>query len=311
MSQAVYAIITERVCALLSAGVAPWRKPWRVEVGADGSRSVALPKNLHSGKPYRGVNLFMLHASGFRSPWWLTYKQAEARGAQVRKGEKGTPVIFWKVTDKPTIGDDGERINGKSFLLRYYTVFNAEQVDGLDVPAPAPIIAPSEPEPQAPAFQPIPACDAIAAGMPNAPTVTHGGDRACYWPARDAIDMPERGRFVSAPEYYSTLFHELSHATGHRSRLAREGITKGTYFGSADYSREELVAEMSAAFLCAIAGIETATLDNSAAYLQGWLSALKRDPRMIVTAGAQAQKAADFILNRKADEKPAQDSEAA
>jgi antirestriction protein ArdC len=277
----VYEVITSRIVEMLEQGTIPWRKPWSA---ADA------PRNLVSGKAYRGINLFMLTASAGTSSHWVTFKQATELGGSVRKGSHGTPVVFWKPPAKPTEGQTEEEKRG--FLLRYYTVFNVDQCDGLTLPA-------TETKPS---FEPIAECVRLSDEMPNAPRVSHGGDRAFYRPSGDAVQMPKPESFASSAEYYSTLFHELTHSTGHASRLARKGITDGAMaFGSHDYSQEELVAEMGAAFLCGTAGIEQATLQNSSAYLASWIKRLQGDSRLVITAAAQAQRSADFILNQAAN----------
>ena len=281
----VYEIITDRIVAILEAGTVPWRKPWNYGSEKD-------PLNLVSKKHYQGINCFLLACTPYGSPYWLTYRQAQALGGSVHKGQKGSMVIFWKMLVK----DDPKAKDGKRNIpvLRYYTVFNSEQCDGIIVPAPD-VTTWHE-------HDPIEAAEAVQLAMPNRPTVEIGGTRACYSPSRDRIQVPELFRYEKPEEYYCTLFHELAHATGHESRLNREGITESHYFGSPDYSREELVAEMAAAFLCGHVGIENATIQNSAAYLQSWIKTLRGDKRLAVTAAAQAQKAADYILNRKAHE---------
>jgi antirestriction protein ArdC len=183
----------------------------------------------------------------------------------------------------------GETENRKSILLRYYTVFNLEQCEGIE-----------SPEPVA-AVNPIEQCESILERMPNPPRIEQDA-QACYRPSIDTVGMPARAAFHSAEEYYSTLFHELTHSTGHPSRVGREGIMTHNPFGSDPYSKEELVAEMGAAMLCGVAGIESRTLGNSAAYLQAWINKLKSDSRLIVSAASQAQKAADYILGRTAAE---------
>lgn len=217
----------------------------------------------------------------------------------VRKGEKGTPVIFWKrfeVKDKAT----GEK--KQSFLLRYYTVFNVEQCDGIEWSAPAPVVG-------AP-FNPIPACAAIVEAMPQRPDITHGGNRACYSPMFDKVNMPEAVTFDSPESYYSVLFHELTHATGHKDRLGRD-LTVIAAFGDSNYSKEELVAEMGAAFLCGHAGIaNAATVGNSASYIAHWLAKLRGDSKLVVSAAGLAQKASDFILGVDWNAKPADTVEA-
>lgn len=276
----VYGIVTERIVKLLEQGVVPWRRPWG---GADSA-----PLNACSRRPYRGVNVFMLSAAGYDSPFWLTYRQAGLWGGHVRKGEHGFPVVFWSVKD----GIDRETGEAKRiFILRYYTTFNVEQCEGL----PSVLTSTSGPKLD---FQPVERCEAILARLPaNRPTVEHGGGRACYCPATDEVRMPKREHFESVEDYYAVLFHELTHATGHPSRLNREGITAVAPFGSAVYSREELVAEMGSAFLCGHAGIDVPAIQvNEAAYIANWLKTLKGDARLVVQAAGAAQKAADWIL---------------
>lgn len=276
----VYEIITERIIATLEAGTVPWRKPWSGQAG--------MPKNLISGKEYRGINVFLLHTLGYDSPWFLTFKQAKGLGGQVRKGEKGCPVVFWKWLDRKET-DDGKVNQHRVPLLRYFTVFNVEQCDGIKIPD----VDVSERE-----HEPLQAAESIVEGMPERPTIEHGFRGACYSPSEDKVRMPKPERFESGNGYYATLFHELTHATGHSSRLDRKLDTKHAAFGSGDYSKEELVAEMGAAFLNGQAGILDSQVEQSASYIDGWLKTLRSDCRVVVMAAAQAQKAADFILGR-------------
>lgn len=283
----VYDIVTDRLVALLERGVVPWQKPWAQR---DAAGELILPRNLVSGRAYRGVNVFLLGSAGYSSPYWLTFKQALDLGGHVRKGEKSTPIVFWKILEK----DDAEAPGGKARipLLRYFSGFNLQQCEGIEAPA---ATAPAAP---ASTFSPIETAARIAADMPKAPTLTHNEARAYYRPITDTVNMPKQDLFRSEAEYYSTLFHELTHATGHAARLGRPGITELAAFGSAVYSREELVAEMGAAFLSAEAGILHHTAENSAAYLASWIQALKGDNKLAVIAAAQAQKAADWIMGR-------------
>ena len=282
-----YDVITDRILALLEAGTVPWRQPWA---------NVGHPRNLLSGHQYRGINVFMLSAASYSNPYWLTFKQAKDKGGSVRKGEHGYPVVYWQwiddeADDEPITTKNG-RLKARCFC-RYYTVFNVSQCDGIEAP---PIDGSERPT------NPIPACESIVAAMPNRPPINHGGDRACYQPRTDTVSMPERWQFASMERYYSVLFHELTHATGHPNRCNRKANWEDwAPFGSADYSREELVAEMGAAFLDAEAGIEPDTLDDSAAYIANWLRKLRNDNRCVVHAAAQAQRAADYIRDRKAD----------
>jgi antirestriction protein ArdC len=239
------------------------------------------------------VNVFLLHAMSYQSPFWLTFNQAKELGGSVKRGEKACPVVFWKWLDvEDTADNDRKRVP----FLRYYSVFNVAQCDGIEGHLPK--LEESKRE-----HNPIEAGEQIVSAMPRRPEIKHGLDRAFYSPTGDFVGMPSPERFRSGEEYYSVLFHELTHSTGHESRLNRKGVTgtdgQWTAFGSQPYSKEELVAEMGSAFLCGHAGIVERTLENSAAYVQGWLSRLKDDSRLVVQAAAQAQKAADFILNKQ------------
>lgn len=279
----VYQIITERIMDLLGKGTVPWQRPW------GGPEN--FPKNLVSGKSYRGINSFLLASAGYESPYWLTFKQARERGGNVKKGETGLPAVYWNWFDRE---DPKTKEIEKRPFLRYYTVFNAAgQCENVPVPA---LERPVR------SFSPLEACEALVRGMPNPPALEHGGVRACYSPTLDKVQIPSPEKFHDSESYYSTLFHELTHSTGHSSRLARPGITEPIIFGSREYSREELVAEMGAAFLCGHTGIENKVIDNSASYVASWLNRLQNDSRLVVHAAAQAQKASDYILNKKPEE---------
>lgn len=261
----------------MDKGVIPWRRPWSAESG--------MPINIR-GTGYRGINVWLLASLGYESPTFLTFKQARAAGGSVRKGEKGCPVVFWKqlnIEDKAT--GEARRIP----MLRGYTVFNVAQCDGVEDPA-ASDLTPKR------SINPIESAEKIAANYSGAPNISHGGGRAFYNPATDSVTLPERDSFDESEFYYATMFHEYAHSTGHRNRLARDGVTNHASFGDHRYAREELVAEFTSSYLCGVAGIEKReTIENSAAYLQGWRAAIKRDPKALVTAAAQAQRAADWI----------------
>ena len=278
----VYDVINSRIMELLENGTIPWKKPWNAQSN--------YPKNLISGKKYAGLNVFMLGCQQYSSPWWLTFKQVQDKGGNVVKGSKSTPVIFWKWLDRKDVAGDGseDTRNGKIPLLKYYSVFNSEQCEGLTLP---------EPEETHNVFDPIDKAEEIIATMPLKPEIKYGGNRAYYSPTLDYVQLPHQHTFDTIESFYDTCFHELSHATGHACRLGRKGVTEPSYFGSHEYSREELCAQMSASFLCAHAGIEASTLENSAAYIQSWLKALRNDKTLLVHAAAQAQKSSDYILN--------------
>ena len=269
-----YERITERIVSLLEQGTVPWHKPWTVKTG--------LPRNLISKKPYRGINVFLLMAMSYESPHWLTFRQAIQLGGNVKKGEKSCPVVFWKRMKNE---DEESEEPKKAPLLRLYHVFNTAQCEGLE-DAPGEI--------QMPVTKPA----EIVAKMPQPPVVKHGMAKAFYSPHEDCVGMPARERFNSEASYFATLFHELVHATGHEKRLNRASIAERNGFGSDPYCKEELIAELGSAFLCGYADIVERTIDNSAAYLEDWLKQFQNDRTLIVSAAAQAQKAADFILGR-------------
>jgi antirestriction protein ArdC len=282
----LYQGITNQIVAILEKGVVPWRSPIL------GRTSAGHPQNLESMKPYRGINVFLLAMTawqkGYGSSYWLTFNQAKAHGASVKKGEKSSMVVFWKqheTTDQET----GEA--KKIPLLRYYNVFNVEQCTGID----APDAGSFEPTP----FTPIETAEHIAECFTDGPALEHAGQQAFYSPLADAIRIPEPTRFRSTEEYYATLFHELAHSTGHSTRLNRGLDTAPKPFGSADYGKEELVAEMAAAYLCGHAGIRPAVIENQAAYISGWLAQLHHDKKLIITAAGAAQKAADWICGQR------------
>jgi len=266
----VYQDITNRITELLDQGVIPWRKPWN----GQGAR------NLVSDKAYRGMNTILLNAAPYASPYWLTYNQAKARGGHVRKGERGWPIVYWEKLVKT--GDDGE-VTGTIPLLKSWTVFNVTQCEGIESPALS-----------VPTFQPIDAAERILIEYRDAPPVFFDGSDACYRPGTDTIYMPTWEQFESPESFYSTWFHEAGHSTGHPKRLNRPGMMESTY-GTDLYSKEELVAEMAAAMLCGVTGIAPKTVENSAAYIGGWLSVLKSDRKILAQAAAAAQKAADYI----------------
>ena len=266
--------ITEAVTRYIEeSGTLPWRSGWKTT----GLR----PHNFQSGKPYRGVNVLLTQISamthGFTSSAWLTYKQAADMKGQVRKGEKGTRIVFWKIIEKESGSGEVEKFP----VPRQYVVFNLDQIDGIDW----------IPEVGEPVDVPD-AVEAIVRGYVKRPAIEHvPQDRAYYTPDRDTITLPDLGQFESPEAYAETLFHELTHSTGHPNRLNREMAGKAC---RKSYAREELVAELGAAFLMADAGIE-ANLPAMAGYVRGWLKALKDDHTLIISASQAAQKAVDHI----------------
>jgi antirestriction protein ArdC len=278
----LFAQIADALAAKIEAGVAPWHKPW--------TAASALPHNL-SGRTYRGANSFWLSllqdAKGYSQPVWLTFNQAKAAGGGVKKGEKGTAVFFWSFNEKLNAATGKVE---KLVWAKTYTVFNIDQTEGVEHKAADPLAQPSLFE------RNIAADDLIAA---TGAVIKHGGDRACYIPSSDVICLPHKEAFANADAYYATAFHEIAHWTGAASRLDR---TKGKLFGDPAYAFEELVAELTAAFVCGALGFDNPARDDHAAYLQGWAKVLRSDPKALITAAGKAQKAADLILASQVEE---------
>lgn len=292
-------MVTERIIEKLEAGIIPWKKTW------SGGNS---PANLTTGKPYKGINRFLLGCQGFESKYWLTFNQARTLGASVKKGEKASIIVFYSPIDKPKAKDTpkGEKPGKKaarSFILRYFNVFNAEQIDGLEN-HPLIIAEKNAKNPNPNPEKRIDACDNIVEGYVNRPHIEHRDtDHPCYVPALDVVQMPFSGAFESMEDYYGTLFHELIHSTGHESRLNRTGKTWAR-FGSASYAAEELVAEMGASILATMVGMDNQLVDNSAAYIASWLKVLKapENRTMLIKAASAAQKAVDYICEDECTE---------
>jgi antirestriction protein ArdC len=271
-------IITNRIIEELEKGKVPWRQPWT----SDG-----LPKNLVSKKVYRGMNLLLLSFSPYASPYWVTFKQASDLGGSVKQGEKSTIVVFWKALTYDDLDPDSKKLEQTIPFLRYYRIFNTDQCEGLEGKIPQAV---------ARDVTPIQACEEVVQKYTNRPEMVQGS-LAAYNPSKDIIKMPPMKDFVSEPFYYATLFHEMVHSTGHKSRLDRCTITDIKPFGSEDHSKEELVAEIGASFLVGYTGIDAEKLfTNTVAYIQSWIKRLKDDPSFILQASSMAQKAYDHIL---------------
>ena len=281
----VYTRITDTIVAALEQGVRPWLKPWSVE---HTSGRITRPLR-HTYEPYNGINVLMLWAEsvdkGFASPIWMTFKQALELEAHVRKGEHGSPVVYGDRMTRTDTNEQGEEIDHQIPFLKAYTVFNVEQIEGL----PSHFYAkPTEP---LPLTERIEGADSFI--KRTGADIRHGGNMAFYAPGPDRIQLPPFEAFRSPETYYATALHELTHWTRHESRLTRDLGRKR--FGDEGYAREELVAELGAAFLCADLGIEGEEREDHAAYLASWLKVLKDDKRAIFQAAAHAQRAADFL----------------
>ena len=282
----LYEVVTQKIIDRLEAGVVPWQKPWK--------NSGGMPSNLITKRPYNGINFWLLLSLNYTSPFYLTFEQVKSLNGNVRKGEKSTMVVFWKILES----EDKSGEIKKTPFLRYYNVFNLTQTEGID-PTKIPDTEPFEHD-----FNPIGAADAIIHKWSDCPKIEWGKDHAYYAPGLDMVGMPDQRTFFCDEQVYSTLFHELTHSTGHNRRLGRHEKIKDHQFGSQDYSQEELVAEMGAAYLCGITNIEQETIENNAAYIKSWIRTFKDDPKVLVLAAAQAQKAVDYILNQKAKPSP-------
>ena len=272
----VYEVITAEIVKKLEAGVIPWQKPY---TGID------LPAmNFKSKKQYRGINKMLLGMTGYQSPYWLTYRQAAELDGQVKKGSKGHKILFAKMVKyEDTDGKEQDKP-----IYRYSTVFNLTAIDGIDCPY--------EGTQEVNEFQFIWNCEDAISQM-NAhdkipPIKIHDRNRACYIPSLDIIQTCAPELYVSDEAYYSTIFHEIIHSTGHSSRLDRN--MKGG-MQSIQYAKEELIAEIGACFLCGMTGIMTKTIENSASYIKGWLSHMREDPKLIVQASSKAQASMDYL----------------
>ncbi|MCB0651500.1 MAG: DUF1738 domain-containing protein [Saprospiraceae bacterium] len=290
----LYETVTNKMIALLEKGVAPWRSPWS---------KYGLARNYATGHVYSGINAFLMNLTEHPIPYFMSFKQIKAKSGKIKKGAKSEMVFFYKTYYKDEqgqtispdqysalceMGGEPQRIS----FLKYYPVFNIQDVEGIEIEIP---------EVELKEHERIERCEAVKNNMPNPPEfVFQDANRAYYAPMSDKLNMPDIAQFDTPEEYYSTLFHELTHSTGHASRLARKGITELTTSDRKQYSKEELIAEMGASFLAAHTGINTDDLtENSAAYLEGWLKILKSDKKLIFKAAAKAQKAVDYILNVK------------
>ena len=290
----IYQRVTDRIVAAIEQGAkaGDWRMPWHG--GADGQPS-AVPCNAATGRSYRGVNIVALwaaaQAGGYGSGTWATYRQWRELGAQVRKGEQASPVVFWRLLDEREAGgagdagDEDEAGGRQRLLARGYSVFNAAQVKGYEAPA-LPVL---------PEAQRIECADAFFAALGAA--VEHGGNRACYVPGQDVIRMPPFQVFRDAGAYYATFAHEATHWAAHASRCARDLSGR---FGTEAYAAEELVAELGAAFVCADLRLAAEPRPDHAQYVASWLKVLRGDKRAVFTAATKAQAAADWMHTRQA-----------
>jgi antirestriction protein ArdC len=285
----LYSRVTNAIVAGLERGVRPWTKPWSAEHLAG---RISRPLR-HSGEPYSGINVILLWAEavsrGFAAPIWMTFRQALALGAHVRKGEHGATVVYANRFKRTETDDDGRDVEREIPFLKAYTVFNVEQIDGL----PAHFYAVAEPTLQS--TQRIAHADAFFRALEA--DIRHGGNSAFYAVGPDYVQLPPFESFLDPEAYYATLAHECTHWTRHPTRLDRDFGRKR--WGDEGYAREELVAELGAAFLCADLGLELQPREDHAAYIESWLNVLQNDKRFIFSAAAFAQRAIDFLHQRQ------------
>lgn len=279
--QDIYQIVTNRMIQALEENRAPWIKPW-----SDKGGSTELPFNHVTKKYYNGINILLLwdaaERNNFVSNQWLTFNQAKTKKAKVKKGSKGTQIIFWKILEKEEYNQKTNETETKKIpMARFYTVFNADQVEGLKLEE-------KSNEEHIKEWEDMDAVEADIASL-NA-NIQHGGNRAYYRPKDDFIQIPEKEQFGDGGAYYATLLHEFVHWTGNDSRLERK---TGRSFGDEDYAKEELVAEIGSAFLCAEYNIEGMLQHEN--YIKSWIKVLKNDKRAIVSAASKAQKAVEFL----------------
>lgn len=274
----VYQMLTDRFVAKMEAGLIPWQKPWQ---------SYGPARNFASGHVYTGINALLLPFLCDGIPLFVTFLQAKELGGNIRAGAKGLPVVYYNVVEKENVKGEGDDKKEKIPFIRYTTVFSVSDVENVVLDLPELDQRPNEP---------IAAAQAVVESWGQCPRIEHKEQRAFYVPSLDYVNMPLLSSFVSAEAYYSVLFHELTHSTGHKSRLFRADLADSLGKGSAGYAREELTAELGAAFLCHLVGINPAlTEENTTAYLQHWLGHLKNDKKLLVQAAGHAAKAANMI----------------
>jgi len=293
----VYEIVTKKIVDAMESGNVPWRKPWQ----GDG------PKNLFTKKSYRGINNWLLGLTPASHPYFATYKQVQEAGGNIIRGSKSTPVYFFTMKQYK---DEKSGETKKFPIIRTYAVFTTDQMENIDLEKFLPASTSKESFEVMETAQGILSDYIIREGKNGFHMDHNGNDNAYYRPSTDSVHLPKREHFNSASAYYSTAFHEIGHSTGHAKRLNREGVTKtgisSGHFRGQVYSFEELVAEFTASFLCANSGIDNEIeIGQRAAYIKGWLSVLKDDPKMLWKAASAAQKASDFILDVKFSEEVA------
>ena len=279
----VYELITNKIIEKLNQGVIPWQKPWK---------GTGLPKNLITKKLYRGINAFMLHMQGYGLPYWLTFRQVKELKGCVKQGEKATPIIYWN-WHKAVIHELEEEIEKLTPFLRYYNVFNIEQCEGLNIEIP---------EENKSNFNPISECEKVVRSCRIRRLLSMEKHRHIMRQQQMLLTCHAPHSLRTSKNIIAPFTTKIIHSTGHQKRLNRKAVAELDSFklnARKEYSKEELIAEIGASFLYGYTGIENETIDNSASYIQNWLEKLDNDKKLIIIAAAQAQRAVDYVLNRK------------
>lgn len=284
----VYDYVSEKILSMLDEGVVPWQKPWRI---AD------IPRNFKSGYNYNGINVWLLlyeqMTKGYKYNMWMSFKQGKEMKATVKKGEKSSMVIFWKFNKYVNENDNGEEVEKTVPILRYYNVFNIEQFDWEDEAKKNELIDKYIGEPLS--FEPNEEAERLVENYKFMPELTEGGSEAYYLPSLDKINMPIKDVFESIPKYYSTLFHEIGHSTGHKDRLNRFKSNVNIH----DYAEEELVAEFFSSMIAAHVGFGEEVFEHNASYIDSWRRKISKDKKIVVWAASRAEKAYHLFVENK------------
>jgi antirestriction protein ArdC len=286
MANKSYEQITDKIIAALDKGIVPWHKPWR---------SLS-PQSAVTGKAYQGVNRLLLSFSPYSDPRWLTYRGAMQLGGHVKQGERSEfSIVKFETFEKSEEGKDGSEHVKRVPWMKAYAVFNVEQCEGLDLPQLVQVVSDKSV---------VEKVEDLIDGYAARPRIEHGGDQALYNPVFDTLKVPHPETFDITEEYAATMAHELIHSTGHFTRLNRRAKDEIRGFGSQEYSKEELIAEIGAAFLCADMQIDTeGVFDNSVAYINAWKKVITGSDKIVIEASSAAQKATVFILGEKVIER--------
>ena len=290
MAQDVYSQVNDRILTALEQGIIPWKRPWTGQ----------LSTNYDSGKPYRGVNILTLGIAemvrGYSSQYWMTFLQAQKHGGHIKRGEKATYIVFSDKKIREVEKEDGTKEQKFYYFIKSFPIFNFDQVEGVPKKEIGPALDPDR--------DIVAISDHILSQMPNPPAYRERGSSAYYIPKQDLVNLPPIDTFRTTEGYVATKFHEYAHSTGHKARLNRPGVMGVASFGGEEYSFEELVAELTSAYLCASKGIDN-TLENSAGYIQNWLKVLKDDKTMLLKASGKATAAVEYICGKGAGATPA------